>query len=111
MTKQHEYKLNFEKIVSNSGSIFALCWPNDLSHVGSAEIASLFRSTGKDEMEYLLEEVDNAIAGSSFEDVVSFDTSPSNVLLSLFNVTIDSVAIPLSDVKLLLEEWIHYLES
>jgi len=114
MTKQEEYKLNFHK-ENIDGNIIFRCDNQEVT-IESYNSSSILDRLSKAETEGLLDEIDNAINGTYYEQYFSLNNSiasdddgieiaPPNVI---FN---NALPIPLADAKMLIQEWLDFLNS
>ena len=110
---KEQYGLSFLKKYNNIHNfVNYACIPN-LEIQGSSILAELLVSLSNVEPESLLEEVNHAIIGIDFEENYNLDQSSDVwVVFSPPNAVISNrYTIPLNDLKVLLEEWIVFVQN
>jgi hypothetical protein len=110
MSKKDQYKLNFSKVKIDNRIHYGCSRWGDLPE--SPYLSELLDHLANIEAEGLLEEINNAIANKDFEEYYSLDVSPISLRISPPNIFINEIVeFPLSELKILLEEWIAFCKS
>lgn len=110
MSKQDEYKLTFgERKID--GTVYYSCsrWGESKE---SFYLARLLDESHRIESVALLEEINNALNRKEYEAYFPLNVSSVNVEIAPPNIILENeLAFPLSEMKLLLEEWIRFCKS
>lgn len=113
MSKREQYKLNFEKLKLDNSYYRYGSSSSDNSINGSLVLANLLDVLSDREPNGLLEEIELALNSGDFEEVYRPDGSsadkieiiPPNAIIN------ESFTIALVDLKILLQEWIEFIEQ
>lgn len=113
MTKREQYGLSFSKIQrSSDGSTVNICKKNGT--VNQYSTLQVIQQLNKVEAMALIEEINNALNGVYYEEYfVSDGTESDSIQLSTPNVILgeNDFIIPMSDLKLLLQEWLAFINT
>jgi hypothetical protein len=115
MSRKDKYKLVFSKVVSKTSFRVRCFCESTISDNTSDELATLLNVISDREGEFLLEELNLALSGGDYEEFYTPDgvvmtndgvqITPPNVIIN------DSAELPLSEFKLLVEEWVEFCKS
>lgn len=114
MTKQEQYKLSFNKVSYDGNKYYHRCKMVQTNQESLA-LSELLNNIGN-YPDGLLDEIESAENGQYFDEIYSFDMAPGDFDLKIIppNAIIEqmgySYTISLADLKLLLEEWIDFIE-
>jgi len=113
MAIKEEYGLSFERLKVVDWGLTYTC-SGSSSIEGSGSLALLLDMLSDNEPQFLLDEVELAITGGSYEEYYSPDgaqghngvriVSPNAIINGTFTM-------PLTELKLLLQEWIAFVEQ
>jgi len=114
MTKHEEYNLKFVIIQLPNGSIRYSC-TQDIPD-GYATLVGIIPRISAIESEALIEEIENAENGAYYEQYFSLDASTASdddgIEIAPPNIIFNSVlSIPFADAKMLIQEWLDFLNS
>lgn len=114
MKKHEQYNLSFAKIISNNIIQYDCYQINNLNNFGS--LAEKLRLMHKIECEGLIQEIILSQNEEYFEQYFSLDRSGASdnesIEITKENVIIDGILIiPNQDMKLLLDEWLNFMNT
>ncbi|WP_136468741.1 hypothetical protein [Flagellimonas onchidii] len=114
MAKHEEFNLKFVKIQPPIGSIRYSC-TQDIPD-SYATLVGIIPRISAIECEALIEEIENAENGAYYEQYFSLDASAASdddgIEINPPNVVFNSVlSIPFADAKMLIQEWLDFLNT
>lgn len=114
MTKREQFKLHFFKEQLEGTTLFRC--DNQEVTIESFNSASILDRLSKAEAEGLISEIDNAINGAYYEQYFSLNNSMASdedgIEIAAPNIIFNSVlSIPFKDAKMLIQEWLDFLNS
>jgi len=114
MMIKKKYGLQFEKITDKEFDYISYSCSPTPSIPGSGFLALLLDMVSDEEPEFLLEEIDAALNEKEFEEYYFPNNAQGNngVHISPPNAIIkEAFALPLTELKILLEEWIDFINA
>nr|WP_293294702.1 hypothetical protein [Allomuricauda sp.] len=114
MTKHEEFNLRFVKTSSLNGKFDYWCTQDTPD--GYATLVGIIPRISAIECEALIQEIENAENGVFYEQYFSLDASTASdedgIEITPPNVIFNSVLpIPFADTKMLIQEWLDFLNS
>lgn len=114
MTKHEEFNLKFVKTAPSNGEFDYWCTQDTPDSY--ATLVGVIPRISIIECEALIEEIENAENGAYYEQYFSLDVSAASdddgIEIAPSNVVFNNVlSIPFADAKMLIQEWLDFLNS
>ncbi len=112
MQKYQEYHLNFSRQLVGNRVEFQITCSGSTSE---CTVGRKIQRLHKVECEGLIEEIQSAINGQVIDQYFSIDNEAASdydtIEIFTTHIQIDSTTLPLEDMKLILMEWLDYINS